>query len=145
MTWNSRNEQVCNLRVIIPPPDDLRRYDPSRLMRYFLEAGDWSQADFALEISKRHKCRTINVDSISQWANHNALPKRYRKELFHVIEDSVDPDFVWAWRRAFNTVWAQYHANKQRAPQAKPHTVGSRRSSSETPVHYKPARSINRQ
>lgn len=126
MAWNTRIEQDCGRRVIIPPPDDLPCYDPSSLMRYFLEAGAWSQAAFALEISKRHKWRTISVDSISQWANHNVLPKKYRKELLTVIDDMVDPDFVWAWRCAFNTVWAQYQASKPKRSRATLYGLSSR-------------------
>lgn len=120
--------------MIIPPPDDLKDYDPSALMKYFLEAGDWSQAAFALEISKHHRWRTINVDSISQWANHNVLPKKYRSQLLSVIDDTVDPDFVWAWRRAFDTVWAQHQAKKQRRSRAKLYCINSERSGADKPV-----------
>jgi hypothetical protein len=112
MAWNSRIEQERDRRVIIPPPDELSNFDPSSLMNYFLEAGAWSHSAFALEVSKRHKSRTMSTDTVSQWANHNVLPKRYRMELFKVIAETVEPDFIWAWRRAFNTVWSAYRASK---------------------------------
>lgn len=142
MAWNSRIEKSCDRRVIIPPPDDLKSYDPSSLMKYFLEAGAWSQAAFALEISNQHKSRTINVDSISQWANHNVLPKKYRKELLCVIEDTVDPDLVWAWHRAFNTVWAQFQARKPMRSRAKLYSISARSPVSETPAQFAPELSI---
>lgn len=103
-------------RVTIPPPFDLTAYGPSALMRYFIAAGDWSYDAFADDVSKWHKTKVMNTDTVVGWANHDVLPKPYRAALLRLIDDQVDPEQEKAWRQAFQIVWAQHFARSKIRP-----------------------------
>lgn len=109
-------ERHLSPAVTIPPPAVLDSYGPSALMRYFIAAGGWSYDAFADEVSKRHKTKVMNTDTVVGWANHDVLPKPYRAALLRLIDDVVDPDHVQGWRQAFHMVWAQHFARTKMRP-----------------------------
>ncbi len=101
-------------RVYIPPPVNLDDYGPSALFRFFIEAGDWDQATFADDISDRHPPGIIGTDAVSDWANEDVVPKRYRAALYRLIEDLVEKPQGQIWKESFQKVWAEQRALKKK-------------------------------
>lgn len=52
--------------------------------------------------------------TVGKWKNHDVIPKRYAANLFFLINHVFEPNSANAWKRAFETVWAQ-HAVRARA------------------------------
>ena len=105
-------------RVFIPPPPELRDYGPSALFRYFVEAGGWDYGSFASDISEYNRQSVVSIDAVSDWANDDVLPKRYRAALYRLIQDQVEASVQQDWKNAFLVVWAEHKALKKKRPQS---------------------------
>lgn len=104
-------------RVFIPPPSELCDYGPSALFRYFVEAGGWDYGSFAGDISEFNRKSVVSIDAVSDWANDDVLPKRYRAALYRLIQDQVEANVQQDWKNAFLVVWAEHKAQKKKRTQ----------------------------
>lgn len=111
-----RNMPIIN----IGPPEELGEYTPSGLMCNFVSLGNWTDENFAYEISLYTPNKECSIQTIRKWKNSNVTPTKIRYAFFAVIENHCEKEVADDWNKAFITVWAGHKGRQKNKPASYP-------------------------